>query len=45
MYGKPMEYYPIQTLVNAGIREILLVIGEKTPGTFCAFLGMGVNLA
>jgi glucose-1-phosphate thymidylyltransferase len=45
VYDKPMVYYPIQTLVNAGIRDILLVGGEKTLRTFCAFLGMGVNLA
>jgi len=28
IYDKPMVYYPIQTLVNAGIEEILLVTGE-----------------
>jgi len=27
VYDKPMIYYPIQTLVNAGITEILLVTG------------------
>jgi glucose-1-phosphate thymidylyltransferase len=30
VYDKPMIYYPIQTLVNAGIQEILLVTGGKT---------------
>ena len=29
VYDKPMVYYPIQTLVNAGIEEILLVTGGK----------------
>lgn len=33
VYDKPMVYYPIQTLVNAGIQEILLVTGgEKRRG-------------
>jgi len=27
VYDKPMIYYPIRTLVNAGIRDILLVTG------------------
>lgn len=27
--NKPMVYYPIQTLVNAGIEEILLVTGGQ----------------
>ena len=32
VYNKPMIYYPIQTLVNAGIREILLVTGGNSAG-------------
>lgn len=27
VYDRPMIYYPIQTLVNAGINEIMLVTG------------------
>ena len=30
VYDKPMVYYPIQTLVNAGIKEILLVTAAWT---------------
>jgi glucose-1-phosphate thymidylyltransferase len=38
---KPMVYYPIQTLVNAGIEEILLVTGGKNAGDFLRLLGNG----
>src|SRR6202158_4058426 len=38
---KPMLYYPIQTLVNAGIKEILLVTGGKNAGDFLRLLGNG----
>ena len=41
VYDKPMVYYPIQTLVNAGIREILLVTGGKNAGEFLRLLGNG----
>jgi glucose-1-phosphate thymidylyltransferase len=41
VYDKPMIYYPIQTLVNAGITEILLVTGGKNAGEFLRLLGNG----
>jgi glucose-1-phosphate thymidylyltransferase len=41
IYDKPMIYYPIQTLVNAGIQEILLVAGGKNAGDFLRLLGNG----
>jgi glucose-1-phosphate thymidylyltransferase len=41
VYDKPMVYYPIQTLVNAGIKEILLVTGGKNAGDFLRLLGNG----
>jgi glucose-1-phosphate thymidylyltransferase len=41
VYDKPMVYYPIQTLVNAGIEEILLVTGGKYAGDFLRLLGNG----
>jgi glucose-1-phosphate thymidylyltransferase len=41
VYDKPMLYYPIQTLVNAGIQEILLVAGGKNAGDFLRLLGDG----
>src|SRR5260370_1752594 len=40
-YDKPMIYYPIQTLVNAGIQDILLVTGGKNAGEFLRLLGNG----
>ena len=44
IYNKPMVYYPIQTLVNAGIEEILLVTGGKNAGDFLRLLGNGRDL-
>ncbi|MBI3313336.1 MAG: NTP transferase domain-containing protein [Candidatus Omnitrophica bacterium] len=41
VYDKPMIYYPIQTLVEAGIRDILLVTGGNSAGDFLRLLGNG----
>ena len=41
VFDRPMVYYPIQTLVNAGIQEILLVTGGKNAGDFLRLLGNG----
>src|ERR1700704_5605323 len=41
VYDKPMVYYPIQTLVNAGIEEILLVTGGRNAVEFLRLLGNG----
>src|SRR5260370_7659028 len=41
IYDKPMVYYPIQTLVNAGVHEILMVTGGKNAGDFLRLLGNG----
>jgi glucose-1-phosphate thymidylyltransferase len=41
VYDKPMIYYPIQTLVNADIRDILLVTGGNSAGDFLRLLGNG----
>src|SRR2546422_9969189 len=41
VYDKPMIYYPIQTLVNADIRDILLVTGGDSRGDFLRGLGNG----
>ena len=41
IYDKPMIYYPIQTLVDAGIRDILIVTGGKNSGDFLRLLANG----
>jgi glucose-1-phosphate thymidylyltransferase len=41
IFDKPMIYYPIQTLVNAGIKDILVVTGGKNAGEFLRLLGNG----
>jgi len=41
VYCKPMIYYPIQTLVDAGIKEILIVTGGMHAGEFLRLLGDG----
>jgi len=41
VYNRPMIYYPIQTLVDAGIREILIVTGGRNAGDFLQLLGNG----
>jgi glucose-1-phosphate thymidylyltransferase len=41
IYDKPMVYYPIQTLVAAGITDILLVTGGRNSGDFLRLLGNG----
>ena len=41
VYDRPMIYYPIQALVNAGINEIMLVTGGNNAGDFLKLLGNG----
>jgi len=41
IYDKPMIYYPIQTLVDAGIEEILVVTGGRNAGDFLRLLANG----
>ncbi|RME43617.1 MAG: spore coat protein [Deltaproteobacteria bacterium] len=38
---KPMVYYPIETLVDAGVRNLLLVTGGDNAGDFLRLLGNG----
>ena len=41
IYNKPMIYYPIQTLVDAGITNILIVTGGNSAGDFMRLIGNG----
>jgi len=41
VYDQPMIYYPIQTLVNAGIDDIMIVTGGRKSGDFLSLLGNG----
>jgi glucose-1-phosphate thymidylyltransferase len=41
VFDKPMIYYPIQALVDAGIEDILLVTGGNNAGDFLRLLGNG----
>lgn len=41
IYNKPMIYYPLQTLVDAGIEDILIVTGGSSAGDFLRLLRNG----
>jgi glucose-1-phosphate thymidylyltransferase len=41
VHKQPMIFYPVQTLVNAGITEILLVTGGQNAGDFLRLLSNG----
>ncbi|MDD2482901.1 MAG: sugar phosphate nucleotidyltransferase [Candidatus Shapirobacteria bacterium] len=41
VYNKPMIFYPIETLIKAGITEILIIIAPDYSGHFLNLLGDG----
>lgn len=41
--GKPMIFYPLQILLKAGIKEIMLVTGPEHSGAFMQYLGSGAK--
>ena len=41
VYDKPMIYYPIRTLINGGIEDILIVTGGNDAGDFLRLIGNG----
>ncbi|HTS18161.1 MAG TPA: sugar phosphate nucleotidyltransferase [Verrucomicrobiae bacterium] len=41
IYDKPMIFYPIKTLVDAGVRDLLIVTGGNNAGDFLRLLGNG----
>jgi len=43
VYNKPMILYPLQTLIDAGIKDILVITGREYAGGFLKLLGSGRN--
>ncbi|MFH1112246.1 MAG: sugar phosphate nucleotidyltransferase [Patescibacteria group bacterium] len=41
IYNKPMIYYPLETLVKSGIKDIMIVSGPEHAGHFLQLLGSG----
>lgn len=41
IYNKPMIYFPLQTLLSAGIKEILIIVAPDHAGDFLKLLGSG----
>jgi glucose-1-phosphate thymidylyltransferase len=41
VYNKPVIFYPLQTLLDAGVKEILIVTGPEHAGGFMNLLGSG----
>ncbi len=41
VWNKPMIYYPINTLINAGIKDILIISGPEHSGHFSKLLSSG----
>ncbi len=41
VHDKPMIFYPLYSLINAGIRKILIVTGNESAGDFMKLLGSG----
>ncbi len=43
VFDRPMIYYPIQAMVNAGITDIMIVTGGRKSGDFLSLLGNGAD--
>ena len=44
VYDKPLIYYPLSVLIQAGIREALIIVPPGEEDTFAALLGDGSQL-
>jgi len=41
VFDKPMIFYPMETMINAGIKKALIVTGHENAGDFMKLLGSG----
>lgn len=41
VYNQPMIFYPLQTLLKAGIKDILIIVAPDHPGDYLKLLGSG----
>lgn len=41
IYNRPMIYYPLNTLIKAGIKEILIIVSPERAGDYLNLLGSG----
>lgn len=41
VYNRPMIYYPLNTLIKAGIKEILIIVAPENAGDYLNLLGSG----
>ncbi len=41
IYNRPMIYYPLNTLIRAGVKEILIIIAPEKAGEYLNLLGSG----
>ena len=45
VYDKPMIYYPLNTLLKAGVNDILIISGPEYAGHFLRLLGSGKDFS
>jgi len=41
IYNRPMIYYPLNTLIKAGIKEIMIIVSPERAGDYLNLLGSG----
>ncbi|MFA7377392.1 MAG: sugar phosphate nucleotidyltransferase, partial [Patescibacteria group bacterium] len=41
IYNRPMIYYPLNTLIKAGIKEIMIIVAPERAGDYLNLLGSG----
>ncbi len=44
VYNRPMIYYPLNTLIKAGIKEILIIVAPESAGDYMNLLGSGKEM-